>query len=314
MWKRTFNKLKHPLSKGDIIKINKNSTQVIEIVDVFYNLSKSFYTYKCQIIDGIDKNHTRELNSNSPNYVLEIIKLKKDTTMSVKDKKMNTEYNEIELSPEEFVLKVCNSYFNNKDKEYKSIDELMDNFYIVKHESGNYIASYSNSFRYYINIDENKFGKYIGFVPASTNTLILDKFVCFEYKKVLEIFESFHEFNYAIELKKILENDKNKNLHLGDEVYVFNIDFSFDKEEITKLVDNMPLETKFLVLKNYVENKGFVKGYITGIKINQIEKELNFGVLSFKNSITSKSKYVFSSEEFLNNKDTILHNIVNTFI
>lgn len=87
MWKRTFNELKHPLSKGDIIKINKNSTQVIEIVDVFYNLSKSFYTYKCQIIDGIDKNHTRELNSNSPNYVLEIIKLKKDTTMSVKDKK-----------------------------------------------------------------------------------------------------------------------------------------------------------------------------------------------------------------------------------
>lgn len=306
-----FNELIHPLKKGTFLKINKNETQNIIIKEVYTSLSDMKYTYKCEIKNGGYK----ELTSDSPNYVLNILEPRDDMIMEGNNSIIE-EYNEIELFPIEFILKVYNSYFKENIEKYKTIEELKNILYIEKNNSNIILKSYENNFKYNIIIEENKLGKFIGFVSFSTEKLLADKFVCYEYKTVLELLNEFNEFNPLIKFTKIVENDKNKKIIIGDEVYVFNENFSYNKEKMNELIDNMPLSTKMIVLRNYIENKGFVHGYINGIRLNPCAESLEFIIYDSQKNLTFNafSKCVFTDKEFVENKEEIINNLINLII
>ena len=215
--------------------------------------------------------------------------------------------------------KFINKYFEDlkekiilvDNKMYAKLEDLQHILYIDKNK--NCILSYeARLFKYDMTVTNGEFGKSLCYIPRQDNLILKDKFICYAYKDFLKIIqEHFYEYNMYDEYKFILENDKHKNLKIGDEVYVIPLDWKYGVYRLEELTDNLELQVKKLIYKNDLE-KHLKKYLISEISIyNNI---LCFGVQNNTENFKVPSNLIYSVNEFTDNKDIILEKIINDVI
>lgn len=320
-----FSALKHPLKIGTKLDINKNMQQTIEIVDCKWNEQENMYVYKCLVLSGKNNNTYKTLYSTSPHYIRNY----KNLTTEIEEKTMiqytvkNDDmpaitndypvYNEIEKTAEDFLLDIYNNYLesNHFNKMYAKLEDLEHILYIDKNK--NCILSYeAKLFKYDMTVTYGEFGKSLCYIPRQDNLILKDKFICYAYKDFLKIIqEHFYEYNMYDEYKFILENDKHKNLKIGDEVYVIPLDWKYGVYRLEELTDNLELQVKKLIYKNDLEKH--LKKYLIS-EISIVNNILCFGVRNNTENFKVPSNLIYSVNEFTDNKDIILEKIINDVI
>lgn len=309
----TFKELKHPLPKRTLLEINKIKQETIKINDWKWNSSNNLYVYDCIVIEG-NKLGPKILTSESPHYIRNIIlpeNVKNENFINKKEEKMdNKVYNESELTPEELILVIYNDYCESLSniKTYDNVEKLKLVLFFDKEKK--LLRSYEyNNFQYNLELSEGELGKCISYIPKNENNSIIEnKVVCYEYKKFFELINSFGEYDKCIHLNTILENDVNKNIKLADMVYYLKDDVLIDKNTLIKFVDNLPIETKREVCKNYIMNNKIDSGYVIDIKLTN--NGLYIGVNNELGTKYLESKDVYNLSYYSDNKDKIIEKIM----
>lgn len=291
-----FNELCHPFPEGTLFRLNKNEARTIQILNYDKNWNRYYiknktldfnkwfninhiHNYVIDIILPAEfvKQHMSTLSSLPLNLCgvelindfMKKINNKEDIKMNTTPSKSNIVYNETCLTPEQFIIELYNETAEkskiNTIKEFSELKEIL-------YKEDNKLKSYVNDFNYTFEIDNGEAGNCVSFVVNLSNNCILTKYVCYEYKSVATLIDSFDKFNYSKKLSFLIPNERLRNLKLGELVYYFeknNIPeyiqhtmINFAKE----LLDGMSLDNKKKIMRNYVQNKVvFKQGYVTGI-------------------------------------------------